>query len=110
MEQSSETRFDWLVYPIPKPFKTDEEYTEIRQKMFKQKIQLELFADKIDNASSEEEKVYWRTYATMSDENRKKLDDSGYEWTTQSKLPSKEVVKKFIKLYPEYCKGLEKYV
>ena len=49
MEQSSETRFDWLVYPIPKPFKTDEEYTEIRQKMFKQKIQLELFADKIDN-------------------------------------------------------------
>ena len=46
----------------------------------------------------------------MSDENRKKLDDSGYEWTTQSKLPSKEVVKKFIKLYPEYCKGLEKYV
>lgn len=30
-----------------------------------------------------------------------------YEWTTQSKLPTKEVVAKFVKLYPEYFKCLE---
>ena len=30
-----------------------------------------------------------------------------YEWTTQSKLLTKEVVAKFVKLYTEYFKCLE---
>ena len=110
MEQSPDTRFDWLVYPIPKPFKSKEEYDKIYQKMLEYKIQQELFADKIENASSEEEKAYWRSYATMSDENRQKLNDTKPEWTTQSKLPTKEVIAKFVKLYPEYFKCLERFL
>ena len=110
MEQSSDTRFDWLVYPIQKPFKSKEEYGKIYQKMLECKIQQELFFDKIENASSEEEKAYWRIYATMSDENRQKLNTSKPEWTTQSKLPTKEVIAKFVKLYPEYFKCLERFL
>ena len=110
MEQSPDTRFDWLVHPIPKPFKSKEEYDKMYQKMLEYKIQQELFADKIENASSEEEKAYWRIYATMSDEKRQKLNASKPEWTTQSKLPTKEVAEKLVKLYPDYFKCLEKYI
>lgn len=86
MEQSPDTRFDWLVYPIPKPFKSKEEYNKIYQKILAYKIQQELFADKIENVSSEEEKAYWRSYATMSDENRQKLNASKPQMDSSIKI------------------------
>lgn len=46
----------------------------------------------------------------MMEQNNKeenKYPKDKYEWTTQSKLPTKEVVAKFVKLYPEYFKCLE---
>lgn len=71
---NSETKFDWLIYPIPKKHKSKEEYMKIERKMLELKQQEELFSDKINNSSTEYEKSYWRIYATMSVENRKKLD------------------------------------
>ena len=42
--------------------------------------------------------------------NENKYPKDKYELTTQSKLPTKEVVAKFVNLYPEYFKRLERFV
>ena len=42
--------------------------------------------------------------------NENKYPKDKYEWTTQSKLPTKEVIAKFVKLYPDYFKCLERFL
>ena len=42
--------------------------------------------------------------------NENKYPKDKYEWTTQSKLPTKEVIAKFVNLYPEYFKRLERFL